>query len=192
MYRGDNLKSFINNCMYKIWALVVYYAVYSGNSLPAFRDNLPVPFLRDKKSKKELLPYAAWCLWRTQISSALRRKPGNCRCDCRIPQSCGTVRNRYTDRKYATGWTVRGSNTGCGKSYFSSPNRPYRLSGPPNLLFSSYREVKRPERDVNHAPPSSAEVRNEWRYNLFLLYTCATWAGASVPCTILCFLFHNI
>jgi hypothetical protein len=25
--------------------------------------------------------------------------------------------------------------------------------------------VKRPERNVNHSAPSSAEVKNEWRYN---------------------------
>jgi len=34
----------------EISALLGYYAVYSGNSLPTFRDNLSVPSLRVKKS----------------------------------------------------------------------------------------------------------------------------------------------
>jgi hypothetical protein len=42
--------------------------------------------------------------------------------------------------------------------------RPYRLWGPPSFLFSVYRGpltgVNWPERDVNHSPSSSAEVKN--------------------------------
>ena len=41
--------------------------------------------------------------------------------------------------------------------------RPYRSWGPPSLLYNrnrgSFPGVKRPERGVNHPPPSSAEVK---------------------------------
>jgi hypothetical protein len=35
----------------EIYALLGYYAASSGNPLPTFRDNVPVPFSRVKKSK---------------------------------------------------------------------------------------------------------------------------------------------
>jgi hypothetical protein len=45
---------------------------------------------------------------------------------------------------------------------------PDRLWGPPSLLSDWYRcyflGIKRPRRDVDHAPPSSTEVKNEWSY----------------------------
>ena len=60
-----------------------------------------------------------------------------------------------------------------GGRFFSSPKRPDRLWGPPSLIFSGYRGissgVKRPECDVDHSPPSSAEVKNEWRCNCSVL-----------------------
>jgi hypothetical protein len=66
------------------------------------------------------------------------------------------------------GRTVRGSNPGRDKIFFSSPKRPDRLWGPPSLLLnwcrSYFSEVKQPERKVNHSTPSSAEVKNEWNY----------------------------
>jgi len=44
--------------------------------------------------------------------------------------------------------------------------RPYRLCFPPSILSSGYRScipgVKRPGREVDPLPPSSAEVNNEW------------------------------
>jgi hypothetical protein len=48
-----------------------------------------------------------------------------------------------------------------------SPTRPDRLWDPPILLYNGYRGsfqgLKRPGREVNHPPPSSAAVKNEWR-----------------------------
>jgi hypothetical protein len=38
----------------EIFALLGYYAVSSGNPLPTFRDNVPVPSSRVKKTKKKL------------------------------------------------------------------------------------------------------------------------------------------
>lgn len=64
----------------------------------------------------------------------------------------------------ATGWTIRGLNSGRGKKYFSSPKRPGRLCGPPNLLFNTYRIIfwiKRSGRELCHEIPTSAEIQNE-------------------------------
>ena len=45
---------------------------------------------------------------------------------------------------------------------------------PPNGMgtWGSFLEVKRPKRDVDHLPASSAEVKNEWS-----LYTFSLWRG---------------
>ena len=49
---GDVISDFRRD-VNEICALLGCYAVYSGNSLPAFRDNVPVSSSRFKKSKKE-------------------------------------------------------------------------------------------------------------------------------------------
>jgi hypothetical protein len=51
-----------------------------------------------------------------------------------------------------------------GWEFFSSPSRPERLCGPPSLLSNGYQGlfpwgVKRPGREADHSPPSSAEVK---------------------------------
>jgi hypothetical protein len=56
-----------------------------------------------------------------------------------------------------------------GSSIFSSPRRPDRLWGPPNLLSNGYwglspREVKRLGREADRSPPTSAEVKKMWIY----------------------------
>jgi hypothetical protein len=58
----------------------------------------------------------------------------------------------------------RGSIPGSRKIFFSSPECPYRLWGLPNFLSIGIgalsRRVKRPGRDSDHSPSSSAEVKN--------------------------------
>jgi hypothetical protein len=39
---------------------------------------------------------------------------------------------------HSTGWTTGGLNSGRGKRFFSSPNRPDRLRGTPSFLFNGY------------------------------------------------------
>ena len=56
---------------------------------------------------------------------------------------------------------------GWGKRFFCLPKRPDRpQGGPHSLLFGghwgSFSELKRPEGDVDHSPPSGVEVKNEW------------------------------
>jgi hypothetical protein len=59
----------------------------------------------------------------------------------------------------------RASVPGSGKILFSSPQRPNRLWGPMNFLSNGYpgrhsRKKKRPRREADHLPPSSAGVKN--------------------------------
>ena len=74
--------------------------------------------------------------------------------------------SRHSDS--ATGCTVQGWNPGRSKKMSLFSKSPDRLWGPPSLLSNWYRcyfpGVKRPRRDVDHAPPSSTEVKNEWSY----------------------------
>jgi hypothetical protein len=65
---------------------------------------------------------------------------------------------------------------------FSSPPRPERLWGPPSLLSNGYwgggfsLGVKRPGREADHSPPSSAEVKNAWNYTSTLTdYVFMAW-----------------
>ena len=61
---------------------------------------------------------------------------------------------------FTTDWTVRGLNPGEGEIFRSHPDRPWGLS---SLLYTGHRAsfpgVKRPGRDDNHPPSSSAEVK---------------------------------
>jgi hypothetical protein len=60
-----------------------------------------------------------------------------------------------------------------GARIFTSPCRPYRLWGPPSLLSNGYRGtlcpgVKRPGREADHSPPTSAEVKKTWHYVVYI------------------------
>jgi hypothetical protein len=49
-----------------------------------------------------------------------------------------------------------------GVRIFTSPDRPHRLWGPPNLLSNGYRG--RLGHEADHSPPASAEVKKIWIY----------------------------
>jgi hypothetical protein len=56
-----------------------------------------------------------------------------------------------------------------GSRIFSSSSRPDRLCGTPNLLSSGYRVlfspgINVPEREADHSPPASAEVKKILTY----------------------------
>ena len=64
-------------------------------------------------------------------------------------------------RACTMGWMSQVSNLGRSKEYFSSPNRPCCLWGPPSLVFNGYPGpspgIKRRWDEVDHSHPSSAE-----------------------------------
>jgi hypothetical protein len=69
-------------------------------------------------------------------------------------------RDSVVGSRLTASWTIQGSNRGVGEIFCARPNRP---RGPRILPFNDYRVflgVKRPERIVDHSPPSSAEVVN--------------------------------
>jgi hypothetical protein len=57
-----------------------------------------------------------------------------------------------------------------GSQIFSSSRGPDRLWGPPNIKYNGTGggdippEVKRPGLEVDHSPPTSAEVKKMWIY----------------------------
>jgi hypothetical protein len=55
-----------------------------------------------------------------------------------------------------------------GRKFFHLQTRPDQLWGPPRIYFNVYRcsfpDVKRSECDVDHTPPSKAEVQTECSY----------------------------
>jgi len=59
------------------------------------------------------------------------------------------------------GWTIWGSNPGRGKRFFLSPKHPNWPWGSP-ILFIEYQgscsEIRLLGHEVDHSPPSSAEV----------------------------------
>jgi len=38
-------------------------------------------------------------------------------------------------------------------------------------------KVKRPQRDADHSPPSSAEVKNSWSYTFITRYAFKVWCS---------------
>ena len=78
------------------------------------------------------------------------------------------VRDSESRHCRATRWTVRESNLGGGEIFCTRPDRPL---GPPSLLYNWCRDplprVKRPGRDVNHPPLSSAEVKERIELHLY-------------------------
>jgi hypothetical protein len=84
------------------------------------------------------------------------------------------LRSRDSAVGIATGYGLDDRGVGVrvpvGSRIFSSPRRPDRLWGPPNLLSNGYRGalspgVKRPGRYADHSPPANAEVKK------MLIYT---------------------
>jgi hypothetical protein len=62
-----------------------------------------------------------------------------------------------------------GVRVSVGARIFSSPRLPDRSWGPSSLLSNGYRRlfppgVKRPGRQADRSPPTSAEVKNMWIY----------------------------
>ena len=72
------------------------------------------------------------------------------------------------------------------ETFFSSSKELDRREGPPSLVFNDQRGsilgVRRPGREVDHSPPPSAEVQNEWSYTSILIPTEAftAWTATNL------------
>jgi len=86
----------------------------------------------------------------------------------------------------ATGWTGRVSNTGGGNRLF------LKSSGLALGLTKYFIEltrcpfpggVKQSGREVNHAPPSIADVKNDWNYTFAILHALMEWIGKPLTFT---------
>ena len=66
------------------------------------------------------------------------------------------------------GWTVQDLNPTRDKGFSSTQKCPDQLYSPPQFLFNWYwgpfTRVKQMGHDVNHSPPSTADVKHEWSY----------------------------
>jgi hypothetical protein len=87
------------------------------------------------------------------------------------PILCGENRDGAVGT--ATGYTLEDGGVGVrvpvGARFFSSPCRPDRFWGQPNppiqwVPSALSAGVKRPGREADHSPPTSAEVKNTWIY----------------------------
>jgi len=106
---------------------------------------------------------------------------------------------RMAQSLYWLGWTLLVSNLGRDKRWFlfsSKPSIPaVELT---QLVFNGYRvsfpRLKRPGRDVDHSPPSSVVVKNEWSHTpaiylydvgrqIYLLKSAITRRAVAVPTT---------
>jgi hypothetical protein len=123
---------------------------------------------------------AVYCSSAERLSDLSRE---NCRCPalCRGRDyilALTDLMGRDSSVGIATGYGLDDRGVGVGVSVgsriFTSPFRPDRLWGPSSLLSKGYRvpfpEVKRPEREIDHSPPTSGEVKETWVYTSTLLY----------------------
>jgi hypothetical protein len=78
------------------------------------------------------------------------------------------------------GWMIEGSNPrqGLGIFLFTTVSRPsMEPTQPPIRWVPGVLSLggKRPEREADHSPPSSTEVKNLWSYTFTLQYTFMVW-----------------
>jgi hypothetical protein len=74
---------------------------------------------------------------------------------------------------------LREMTAGEGWEFFSSPPRPDRAHQPPIQWVPGALSlgVKRPGREANQSPPSSAEVKYEWALPPLPLYPFMAWSS---------------
>ena len=77
-----------------------------------------------------------------------------------------------------TEWAIRYSNPRITKTFCSSTELPDQTWSPPTLLLllggwrGLFKGLKRPRREVDHSPPSSAETKNQWSWATHLSVLC--------------------
>jgi hypothetical protein len=78
----------------------------------------------------------------------------------------------------------------------SPPLGPHRLWCPSSLLSNDYQGLfpwgeKRPWREADHSPPSSAEVRNAWNYTSTSQYAFIAWCSVKAQGQLYLYLYMN-
>jgi hypothetical protein len=77
-----------------------------------------------------------------------------------------------------------GSISGRCRRFLAFPERlnvPWDPSIPLFILLPSFFPgVKRLRREIDHSPPASEELKNEWRYTSSPVYTFMMWTGTAV------------
>lgn len=75
-------------------------------------------------------------------------------------------RGRHSDQ--ANGWTFRRIPSGITDFYHLQIVQDACGAHPPSISMGTtvLPGVKQPKRDVDHAPPSSTEIKNEWSFTL--------------------------
>ena len=76
-------------------------------------------------------------------------------------------------------WTVRVSNTDGGKRLFLKSSG--LALGPTEYFTELTRGVKQTGREVNHSPPSVADVKNDWNYTFTILHALMECMGKPLP-----------
>jgi hypothetical protein len=61
------------------------------------------------------------------------------------------------------------------KNPHKNKNKNKKTSLPINGYWSSFPGIKRPGCEVDHSPPSNAEIKNEWSYTSAPLYAFMAW-----------------
>ena len=89
----------------------------------------------------------------------------------------------------------RGSNLCGGKRFFFSPKKKSRPAPGPNQPSAQwvpclFLGVKRPGWDGDHLTPSSADVKNEWRYKPTPPYAFIEWTGTALNLPLLSLYFE--
>jgi hypothetical protein len=67
------------------------------------------------------------------------------------------------------------SRRGLGIFLFATASRPALDTTQPMAKAAFFPGVKRPGREADHSPPSSAEVKNAWSYTSTLQYVFMVW-----------------
>jgi len=62
-----------------------------------------------------------------------------------------------------------------GREFFPSPGSGAHAVSYPKLIGGSYLGVKRPGREAEHSPPSSAETKKAWSYTSTSSYVFVVW-----------------
>jgi hypothetical protein len=87
---------------------------------------------------------------------------------------------RHFGRTPSTLWLLdyglddRASFAGSSREFFSSPQSPDQL-GPTQPPIQRLLGVKQSGCEADHSPPSSAEVKNAWKYTSTLPYVLMAW-----------------